>query len=348
MGECSRLAGVVSAVWFLACGSRSTAPAVDGGSPVDGGPTTDSGIGQDGGTGIDAGLAWDLTFNADPGYRVASATNPAAYIDDAGVVYVGYLVKGTSGTFKVVTSTDGGLSFGAPNDPTAFEEIMLQRHGHEMPKPDDAGSTILRAYGWEPSGGGYFGSRTYTNNAVVVENGVRFDPPYSDSIGVSTFFPVDGGLGLLYINDAFGNNANVHSACSTDNGWSFSFVSDNPLGDQGRAADGGWNVRDPHAFPVTDERIRVFYMMQGEGPEIPGSRRCCAIYSFITTDGVTFTAEPGVRLDPASFTNPVVWGLHDPQLVRLKDGRYRMYVTGRIAEMDGGEGIVSATTPFPY
>jgi hypothetical protein len=72
------------------------------------------------------------------------------------------------------------------------------------------------------------------------------------------------------------------------------------------------------------------------------------VYSFISEDeGRTFRLEPGARLAPAAFAGLNLRSLHDPWVVRLPDGRYRMYVAGAV---DSGPGalrfvVVSATTP---
>ena len=83
------------------------------------------------------------------------------------------------------------------------------------------------------------------------------------------------------------------------------------------------------------------------------------IHSFLAEDGVNFVHDEGIRLQPSDFDwdtfGFVVYSLNDPTVVRLTDGRYRMYVTARICESqtpadctEGGAGdmreaLVSAT-----
>ena len=76
------------------------------------------------------------------------------------------------------------------------------------------------------------------------------------------------------------------------------------------------------------------------------------IYSFLSTDnGDTFALEQGVRLTTSDFASVgiEVWSLNDPWVVRLPDGRYRMYVAALITDATGLNGgksaIISATTP---
>jgi hypothetical protein len=60
------------------------------------------------------------------------------------------------------------------------------------------------------------------------------------------------------------------------------------------------------------------YRMYGEGAApagSPGGQR--AIYSYISEDAVNFTPEPGVRF--------IHNGVHHPDVVRMKDGSFRMY-----------------------
>ncbi len=57
------------------------------------------------------------------------------------------------------------------------------------------------------------------------------------------------------------------------------------------------------------------------------------IYSFTSSDdGYSFTRDPSTRLDRASFTETTLTSLNDPVVVRLPDGRYRMYVASLRAD----------------
>ena len=68
-----------------------------------------------------------------------------------------------------------------------------------------------------------------------------------------------------------------------------------------------------------------------------------SIYGFLSTDdGATFTNEGAILL-PSDF---VTTGdsLHDPQIIALPDGRYRIFVTLMNNRETGASSIVSATT----
>jgi len=83
--------------------------------------------------------------------------------------------------------------------------------------------------------------------------------------------------------------------------------------------------------------------MMANGIPVPGGVRFYAfnnarpgqphrIYSFFTRDGITWEAEPGIRLDadgPDSLEMPG-FGVLDPAIGRLKDGTYLMVYTTRI------------------
>ncbi|MFQ5343854.1 MAG: hypothetical protein ACE5F6_20110, partial [Anaerolineae bacterium] len=61
------------------------------------------------------------------------------------------------------------------------------------------------------------------------------------------------------------------------------------------------------------------------------------ILSIFTTDGVTWTAEPGVRLAPDASATLEALGVADPAVARLADGRYIMiYVTVIPEYLDSG------------
>src|SRR5262249_25971716 len=156
---------------------------------------------------------------------------------------------------------------------------------------------------------------------------VRYSPQPGDRgmIGVYDHF-VDsaGGVVLLYIGDMFGRN-NIRRAYSPpgDNGLNFRFERGNLLGDDD-AGGGGNSYVDQKSIRLADGRVRLFTMKQG------------SIYSFISDDeGKTFRLEPGIRLQPASFPDVPVKSLHDPWVVRLPDGRYRMYVCASVGAMLG-------------
>ena len=64
------------------------------------------------------------------------------------------------------------------------------------------------------------------------------------------------------------------------------------------------------------------------------------IYSFVSSDWRTFAQEVGARVLRTAWIEFPVSGLFDPTVIRLPDGRYRMYVT---AQLVGRQALVSAT-----
>lgn len=86
--------------------------------------------------------------------------------------------------------------------------------------------------------------------------------------------------------------------------------------------DNGTRITDgsvPYIFKLADGRYRLYYCGQG------------GILSAISSDGLNFTKESGVRIAPASGFEAVVC---DPTMVELPDGRVRMYYKGA----DGSQG----------
>ncbi|MGH3054188.1 MAG: hypothetical protein ACRDL7_04325, partial [Gaiellaceae bacterium] len=118
-------------------------------------------------------------------------------------------------------------------------------------------------------------------------------------------------------------------------GLTFMFDRADVLGDA--AAGGGPNSYvDPKTVLLSDGRRRLFTMKQG------------TIYSFIgAADLTTVTPEPGVRIRPTDFTELTVGAFYDPVVLRLPDGRYRMYVTAGLVAANGStdhQALVSAST----
>ena len=122
-----------------------------------------------------------------------------------------------------------------------------------------------------------------------------------------------------------------------DNGNTFTFEHGNVLGDDD-AGGGGQTFVDINSVALPDGTRRMFAMRGGTD-----------IYSFISdADHTTFTWEPGVSLSTSDFTEFEVQSLHDPMVVVLPDGRYRMYVAARLVGSDEGTfSVVSAVTAAP-
>jgi hypothetical protein len=68
---------------------------------------------------------------------------------------------------------------------------------------------------------------------------------------------------------------------------------------------------DPDAFELSDGRLRMYFYDIAD-------RSAHKIYSAVSSDGVNFTLEPGIRFQADQ--------IYDPNVVLLPDGRYRMYL----------------------
>jgi hypothetical protein len=80
---------------------------------------------------------------------------------------------------------------------------------------------------------------------------------------------------------------------------------------------------DSDVIELPDGRLRMYFF------NIAKETRENSIHSAISSDGINFTLEPGIR-----YQQP---GIFDPDVIRLKDGRYRMYLNN-----DGN--VISATS----
>lgn len=256
----------------------------------------------------------DLVFVPDAGIRIEGGV-PTAVLD-GGTTYLYF-----NGNVRLATSTDG-LTFGPARnvDPNRERRLAVRM-------PD---GTYRR---YVPAGQNCCGLKSYVSKdgmTFTEEPGLRYalHPSDNGTFGVfDTWVDASGGVALLYVGDLKGVN-NVRRAYARD-GLTFVFEDGNPLGD----AQGGGGPRsfvDQRALLLPDGRRRLFVMQAG------------TIHSFITTDGRTFMREPGPRLRPQDYTERPIRSLHDPSVVRLADGRYRMYVGA--FDTSGKEMILSATT----
>ncbi len=84
----------------------------------------------------------------------------------------------------------------------------------------------------------------------------------------------------------------------------------------------------PNISRLEDGRFRLYYGGPG------------GILSAISEDGLTFTKEPGVRVPSGSAGSPEMI-VSDPTLLRLKDGRVRMYYKGATGGGSPGQAVHS-------
>ncbi len=259
-------------------------------------------------------LSPDLVFVADPGIRVAGGV-PTAVLD-GGTTYLYF-----NGNARLATSADG-LAFGEPRQLDRFRERRLALR---------LADGTYRLY--VPAGLNCCGLKSFSSTDGVTfreDPGLRYslDPSDNGTFGFQdVWVDASGGVVLLYVGDMRGAN-NVRRAYAKD-GMTFVFEDGNVLGDA-QAGGGDRTFVDQRSIPLPDGRRRLLVM------------QAFTIYSFITSDGRTFVREPGERLRPNEFKDVPVRSLHDPTVVRLPDGRYRMYVGA--FDTSGREMILSATS----
>jgi hypothetical protein len=177
------------------------------------------------------------------------------------------------------------------------------------------------------------GSRISVDGITFMpESGTRYAPQVADKgwMGVYEAYSEGSRVVLIYLGDKDGAN-NLRRAVSTDNGQSFTFDQTDVLRDAALGG-GGNSYVDPKTIKLPDGRRRLFAMRKGE-----------EVDSFISTDGLSYTLEAGKRLALTDFTSPSIRSLNDPVVVRLADGRYRMYVAA-LVNSTNEFSIVSATT----
>ena len=119
----------------------------------------------------------------------------------------------------------------------------------------------------------------------------------------------DGRIRLYYtVPGATTETSGVFSAISSD-GLHF-------MPEPGRRwGNSGW----AHIERLPDGRWRLYYIHRDSGGTPDG------IASAISADGLSFADEPGLRL--SGSPQPGAWGLSCCGIVKLADGRYRMYVS---------------------
>lgn len=269
----------------------------------------------------------------DAGFRITKASNPFATVTAAGLATLGYQDR-TTGATMFQTASDG-LTFSTPTTLTYSNRAGDSR---KTLMPD--GKT-WRLYQYD-SVAKTMGSYVSTDgNTFTAETGIRYAPGAEDnySMGVyDTYVATDGSVILAYLGELSSKN-NLRLARSTDNGVTFTFYKNNVLGD---AVENGPFV-DVKTLLLADGRRRIICM------------RSVEIHSFISSDGLTYTRESGVRMKPSDFAavGVTIYSLNDPVMVQTKEGGYRVYAaaaTSAIADEAAGNldwGIVSALWDGP-
>ncbi|MBU06173.1 MAG: hypothetical protein CL877_09535 [Dehalococcoidales bacterium] len=285
----------------------------------------------------------ELTFKVDPGIRAEQASVPMARVDPkTGKVTLWYNL----GPKKYLVTSDDGLTFSGVEvlsmNPRSNPE--KKRPAGKVQFPD---GTFVR-YRLDQKGN-LDGSTSRNGRFFRRDSSIGYsgNPGDNGKTGVWDIYysKKAGGVVLFYIGDMQrGGVNNVRRAFSRD-GKTFNFEDDNVFAD--KSAGGNATFVDPKSIELPDGTRRMFTMWQGAPPH-PGHRAVGEIYSFLSKDGKTYEREPGIRLRCADFSEFSVWSLNDPYVVRLLDGRYRMYICALVTDPKTNKErpvIVSATTP---
>ncbi len=303
-----------AALLAAACSSTPT-PAGDASPGISDASASDSAL-------ADASVN-DLTFYADPSVRVDNASNAKAGVAADGSVYLYYQERNTGKQVRSV-STDG-LTFAAGAAYTTYEN---------HPSRIQLASGKWLRYILDPKTGIMTSASSTDGITFTAESGIRYQPATEDkgSTGIYDHFVSGTSVVMLYLGDLMGKN-NTRMALSTDNGASFTFQGTNVLGDDN--AGGGANAFvDISSIALPSGGRRLFAMRGGQG-----------VYSFANPDPsnrLGWVQDPGARVERTSWGDATITGVFDPTVVRLKDGRYRMYVT--VGYGTSHEALVSATT----
>ncbi|QTN28887.1 hypothetical protein HZ993_03320 [Rhodoferax sp. AJA081-3] len=268
----------------------------------------------------------------DPGIRVNQASNPFASVDSTGTTYLGYQDRSSGNITRFQSATDG-LGFANPTTLTYTNRSVDSR---KTLMPD---GRTWRLYQYDLVAKVMTSYSSTDGNSFTADAGIRYSPAAGDNntLGVYNSYVVsDNSVILTYVGDLMGKN-NLRMARSTDNGLSFTFLKSNVLGDDG-AGGGGNTFIDNKTLLLADGRRRMVTMRSNE------------IHSFISSDGLNYVREPGVRLKTSDFASVgiTIYSLNDPVMVRTADGRYRVYVAASTSNAtDEGPGnanwvIVSA------
>lgn len=280
-----------------------------------------------------------LWFEPDPGIRIRGATVCAPGVDSAGMVYLYHRV----GPDPYLAISEDGLNFGE-----AFRPVDMAHDPRRVLMPEEeAGQTVWRFYRYDFSRNAMISQVSTDGVHFFPESGIRYEPHESDggAMGVQAVFANDRGEVVMLYVGALGADNNLRRAVSVDNGWTFEFDEGDILGDAIFGGRGESHV-DPQVTRLPDGTLRLFTMRQGPQPPHPPFRKVGTVHSHLSDDGgYDFVWESGMRLRCEDFIEFEVYSLHDPYVVLMPDGKYRMYVTALISDGAGdyGPALVSAT-----
>ncbi len=280
----------------------------------------------------------DFTFIFDDGIRMAEASNPGVKMNDDGTISLLFQDNSDDGKQHVAISEDG-LTFSDRG------ESVTQRVGGQF-RAKQLPDGTWRGYGYDTTKGieeECLTSQSSEDGITFADDvGCRYTLTDDDkgTMGVYEFFADSNeNIVLLYIGDRYGLN-NIRRAYSKDNGETFTFTNGNVLGDDDFGG-GAKSYVDEKVLVLDDHRVFLVAMQSG------------TIYGFMSEDdGVSFEPYEEPLLEANDFISTEygeATSLHDPQIIELEDGRYRIYVTAGFrgdstTTENDTEAIVSATT----
>jgi hypothetical protein len=282
----------------------------------------------------------ELLFIPDSGIRVDSVAMQCVYLDTNGTFYLYY----TQGPQSGLAISQNGLNF----TKVAIRDYPDQRH-HRLPD-----GTYRKYFAELDNGVVKLASESSSDGkSFVRDSGYRYTFSPNDSLTRPYVYMTAcnsalGGVLIVYLAGGQLDNARSIYSLPGDNGWNFTIYRSNILGDS-TFGGGNFSYWDPHLVLLPDGRIRLVVMNQ-HGPPVPPAVSKGTIYSFTSNDhGATFSQDDGIRLRYDHFTEFEVISLNDPKLVRLPDGRFRLYVAALIktgaAPTENKWAIISAATP---
>lgn len=275
----------------------------------------------------------ELVFIADEGIRMENSSNAAVKYTEDGQIALLFQDRLDKG--YLYTESESGsdwLDFERGNERVFESEISLFK---AIEMPDGTWMSIVR-------GNSTVGIQSNCMQVQRSEDGENYVPDEecfyewhesdNERVGVYDFyFDLDGNLTMLYIGDLGGSN-NIRKAVSYDGGLSMEFVENNPFGDI-NAGGGSRTYVDQRVIRLENDDLYMISMKAG------------LIYAHRSTnDGQTWAIESAPLLTMDDFPEWEVMSLHDPQIIQLPDGRYRIYVTAKTGEGMEDQMLVSATT----
>lgn len=178
------------------------------------------------------------------------------------------------------------------------------------------------AFGFAPAALAETGQWTFTPANQILNAG-SINQPVSDNTGtadVSAMRLPDGRIRVYFGVINANEPGRIGSAISTD-GKSFVVEPGDRIGLIPTAGGMSMGAASPFVYRLPDGRYRLYYSFVG------------GIASSTSTDGLTFTQDPGMRLLGTSFiAQPTTRvQVHCSAIVPLADGRYRMYCAQGVA-----------------